>query len=82
MGRHNLYLLRCDEKLTQEEMAKKMGVCRATYAMVERGERSGSGEFWKKLQIEFGVPDAEMYSLMKIEEGKKRSERKEKRSNS
>lgn len=66
MERHNLYLFRCDKKLTQEEVAKKIGVCRATYAMVERGERSGSGEFWHRIQTEFDVPDSEMWKLQKL----------------
>ena len=66
MERHNLYLFRCDKKLTQAEMAARIGVSRATYALVERGVRSGSGEFWRKIQTEFDVPDAEMWKLQKL----------------
>lgn len=70
MARHNLYMFRCDKKLTQAEMAGLLGVSRATYSYVERGERSGTIEFWGNLQKVFNVPDAEMYPLQKLEEGK------------
>ena len=66
--RHNLYVFRHDHRLTQTEMSKKCGVSRATYAFIERGERSGTSEFWSKLQQSFNVPDADMYPLQKIEE--------------
>lgn len=67
MSRHNLYMFRCDERLTQKEMAVKMGVTRQTYANVENGKRSGNSEFWDALQKAFDIPDSEMYTLMKIE---------------
>lgn len=70
MTRHNLYVFRCSKRLTQAEMAGLLGVSRATYSYVERGERSGTGEFWGNLQRVFNVPDAEMYPLQKLEEGK------------
>ena len=68
MTRHNLYIFRCDRKLKQSEIAKKIGVSRATYSFVERGERSGSFEFWSGLQKAFDVPDSEMWKLQKLEE--------------
>ena len=68
MGRHNLYMLRCDRKLTKREMAIKTGVSRTTYTLIENGERDGSQAFWKSVQHEFGVPDSEMYLLMKTDE--------------
>jgi DNA-binding XRE family transcriptional regulator len=67
MERHNLYVFRCDKKLTQEEMAKCCGVSRATYIFIEKGKRGGSAEFWKKLQEVFNIPDERMYLLMKVE---------------
>ena len=66
MERHDLYLFRCDKKLTQAEMAKKIGVSRATYSFVERGKRSGSGEFWMKFQKAFNIPDTEMLKYQKL----------------
>lgn len=68
MARHNLYMFRCDKKLTKGQMAKKTGVSRTTYAYIESGERDGSHKFWTNLQREFGVPDSDMYNLMKKEE--------------
>ena len=54
--------------LTQEQMAKKMEVCRAAYAAVEKGVKYGTPIFWMKLQSAFGIPDEEMYLYMKVEE--------------
>lgn len=68
MTRHNLYMFRCDKRLTQSEMAKLLGVSRATYSYIEKGERSGTFEFWGNLQKVFNVPDAEMYPLMCLDE--------------
>lgn len=67
MSRHNLYMFRCNLKMTQEEMATATGVTRVTYSNVENAKRSGSPEFWNALQKAFDVPDSEMYTLMKIE---------------
>lgn len=66
--RHNLYMLRCEHKLTQAEFAAKIGVSSRGYQNVEWGERDGTGEFWAAIQRVFNVPDADMYSLMKLEE--------------
>ena len=68
MVRHNLYMFRCDKKLTQNEMAEICGVSRVTYAKIENGERGGSAAFWTTLQNVFGVPDEEMWKLQKLEE--------------
>lgn len=67
VGRHNLYMLRCDNHLTQAEFADKCGVSCRGYQNIEQGKRSGSAEFWAAVQREFNVPDAEMYALMKLE---------------
>ena len=68
--RHNLYMLRCNHKLTQAEFADRIGVSHRGYQNVEWGERSGTADFWAAVQKEFNVPDAEMYALMKLERGK------------
>lgn len=68
MTRHNLYMFRCNNKLTMGEMAARTGVSRTTYSNIEKGLRDGSQAFWNNLQHEFNVPDTEMYSLMKLVE--------------
>lgn len=68
MERHNLYLFRCDKKLTQAEMAEICGVSRVTYGHIESGRRGGSQDFWNTLQQVFGVPDEQMWTLQKLEE--------------
>lgn len=73
--RTNLKVFRVAHKLTQAEIAAKLGVSRQTYAYVERGERLGTQSFWDTLQQVFNVPDSEMYSLMKIDNDQNVSER-------
>ena len=68
MTRHNLYMFRCSKKLTKGKMAEQTGVSRQSYTNIENGKRFGTERFWKNLQRKFGVPDSEMYSLMKVEE--------------
>lgn len=66
--RANLKNLRViKNNLTQSEIAALIGVSRATYSFVERGERSGTNEFWAKIQQIFDVPDSEMWDLQKID---------------
>lgn len=56
--------------LTQSEFAETTGVSRATYSYIERGERSGTAEFWTNLQNAFNVPDEKMWNLQKLDEVK------------
>lgn len=65
--RNELYLYRHRMRLSQAEMAKKIGCNRATYAAIEIGARNGRMTFWNKLQKAFGIPDTEIGVLMKIE---------------
>lgn len=67
MKRKNLKFLRIKNDLTQEQMAEKLEVCKATYNFVETGKRQGNTEFWQNLQKAFDVPDEEMFKLMKCE---------------
>ena len=66
MERHNLYMFRCDKRLTQAEIAATIGVSRQVYAYVEKGKRSGNQAFWDGLQKAFNIPDTEMYALQKL----------------
>lgn len=69
--RSKLYMLRCEHKLTQEEMAARCNVSCRGYQNIEWGKRYGSEEFWTTLQREFGISDADMYPLMRVDEGEK-----------
>lgn len=62
--RMNLKLFRIQKRLSQEEMAAKLGCKRATYACIENGKRSGRPEFWQSLQEAFGIPENKMFALM------------------
>lgn len=66
--RTNLKVFRTAHKLRQTDIAYDLGVSRATYSFIERGERSGNAEFWQKLQRVYNVPDEQMYALMKVDE--------------
>lgn len=70
MCRHNLYMFRCDRKLTMGQMAKRLGCSRTTYSNIERGLRDGEQKVWEALQREFNIPDSEMWKLQKLEERK------------
>ena len=70
--RTSLKQFRIGQHLTQNEMAEKIGVSRATYAYVENGKRGGSQTFWRNLKFAFDVPDENMWQLQKLDErGKK-----------
>ena len=66
--RTNLKLLRVKHKLTQAEMAEKIGCTRVTYASIESGTRNGRQFFWVSLQKAFNIPDADMWELKKKDE--------------
>lgn len=50
--------------LSQEEMAKALGVSRSMYAAIENGKRYGTLKFWRKLQETFNVPKDEVFEMM------------------
>lgn len=65
--RDGLYMFRHSLKLSQSEIAEKIGCSRATYSSIESGKRNGSMTFWLKLQKAFNVSDVEIGTLMKID---------------
>ena len=68
MGRRNgLYMFRHNMRLSQEEMAKRIGCSRATYSSIECGTRDGRMSFWRKLQKAFSIGDDHIGELMKID---------------
>ena len=66
MERTNLKVFRVKLKLSQAQIAEKIGVNRGTYAAIEKGARNGSYKFWTALQIAF--PNANIGELMKVDE--------------
>ena len=67
--RNNLYMFRHSMKLSQAEMAQRIGCCRATYSSIECGSRNGTMAFWNKLQKAFNLTDAKKGELQAVEEG-------------
>ena len=65
--RNALYMFRHGKRLSQADMAEKIGCNRATYAASEKGTRDGRMTFWNAFQKAFGVPDAEIGGLMKVD---------------
>ena len=65
--RKNLYLFRHSKKLSQLEMAEKLGYARTTYAAIENGEREGRKTFWDILRKTFGLTDAEIEELKEVD---------------
>lgn len=66
--RNGLYMFRHAKRLSQAEMAEKIGCNRATYAAIEIGKRDGRMAFWNSLKKAFNISDAEIGGLMKIDE--------------
>ena len=69
--RTGLKLLRVKNHLTQSEFAEKVGCSRSAYSFIENAKRQGNEQFWNRVQREFNIPDAEMYSLMRQDEKEK-----------
>lgn len=67
-ARTNLKLFRVKNKLSQEEMAAKIGCIRATYSAIECGKRNGREVFWNDLQAAFNIPENELPELKKLDE--------------
>lgn len=60
-----LFALRKRRNWTQLEAAKMIGLPINVYARIERGEVSGKVENWTKIQEVYGIPDEEMWSVVK-----------------
>lgn len=70
--RKNLYIFRHSKTLSQGEIAKIIGCSRATYSAIETGARMGSMRFWRKLQLAFHIPDADIGALMRVEKDERK----------
>lgn len=63
--RNALYMLRHSLRLTQAQMALKIGCNRATYAAIEKGTRNGRGTFWNAFQKAFEISDTDVEKFKK-----------------
>ena len=54
-----------NNELSQEEMAKRIGITKSAYCLIERGQRFGSFKTWLKIQSLFNLTDAEVWRLIK-----------------
>jgi DNA-binding XRE family transcriptional regulator len=62
--RRRLYLFRCENGLTQEQFAEKIGFKRDTYSKIENGSREPSMRFCKGISEAFGISIADAIALM------------------
>ena len=74
-GRNGLYLFRHTQRLSQKEIAEKIGCSRATYSSIECGTRNGTMTFWRKLKTAFNITDAEIGGLMSLDENTPKNDR-------
>ena len=65
--RKNLYMFRHDKKLSQAGIADKIGCHRKSYADIENGVREGRTAFWDALKQAFGLTDAKIKELKKVD---------------
>lgn len=66
--RTTLKVFRIIRKLSQSEMAERLGYERAYYGHVERGYQQGSPAFWGRLQQAFDLSDKELQELKEIDD--------------
>lgn len=64
--RKNLQMLRVENDLTQEQMAKRLGVTRTTYCNIENAKSKGTMTFWLAVKREF--PDIDIDEMAKVKE--------------
>lgn len=66
---NNVYILRKKQKLTQEELANKLGVTRQTIISIEQGRYIASLPLALKMANVFGVSVEEIFELEENEYG-------------
>ena len=59
-----LKLLRKSHCLTQDELAKKLGISQTYYSQVENGQRRASISLWQRIHKLFNVSDYIMWQLI------------------
>ena len=70
--RKNLKMLRIKNDFTQEKMAIRLGVSRATYCNIENGKSTGTIKFW--LGVKRAFPEVDIEAITEVKERAKREE--------
>ena len=52
-------------RISQREMAEKIGITEGAYSLIEGGKRVGSHRTWVKIQSLFKLTDDEVWKLQK-----------------
>ncbi len=50
-------------RISQREMAEKIGISEGAYSLIERGKRIGSRKTWLKIQNLFKLKDDEVWKM-------------------
>ena len=64
--RKNLKMLRVENDFTQEKMAIRLGVTRATYCKIENGKSKGTMTFW--LAVKRAFPEIDIEEMTEVKE--------------
>lgn len=65
--RDGLYMFRCSKRLSQQEMADKIGVDRMTYSKIENGKSGISMRFLDKFKAAFALDDNHARGVLGID---------------
>ena len=57
-------------RMSQREMARKIGMSECGYSLIERGKRAGSRKVWLKIQTIFNLKDEDIWKLQKQNQSK------------
>ena len=57
--------IREEKGLSQEKTAENCGISTIMYQSMEQGRRKGSFRTWKKIQEVLGIPDEEMWDVIR-----------------
>lgn len=60
---NNIYLLRAERRLTQQELAEKIGVTRATVGAIEKGNYNPSLELAFRISLFFNKNIQEIFTI-------------------
>lgn len=61
----SLYKLRVDRRWSQMTVAATAKIPISTYQLIEQGKNEGKPSTWLKLQKLYGIPDEEMWKIIK-----------------